>query len=1813
MSIDVVSISIKAESSGIDQATKSLNNLADASDRVEKAVSKVGEVSKSSSDTASQAASAIDKLLVKYQATVDLQGSLVSQQYAYTAAIKGGSEAQQSAAAFLGAEVDAYKALSSAQAEGLAMNKAIDSSYQSLSKQADAYYESQARIAAAAQALNDAGYRAQEYKKLSDAQSEALRMNSALDASYKSLEADANKYYATEAANAQRMRELNAAGYQAMQYEKLKDAKRALSDESKRLASAEAQEKAIIDANKEAGDRFVQSLKLQAESAGLTGKALRDYNAELLRTKAAQLGVTDQTSGFIQKLQDTEKASGHAASGASGITRELIVLGHEASQGQFSRFGGSLIVLGERLDIGGKAVKTFTAALEASGTTAGVLLTTIGAVVIAVGTLAAGLMTWLHSTQAIHEFNKELILTGNSAGTTGEQLYGMADKIGRVNGSIGDARKAVNELAASGRFSVEQIKAITEAAVGLSVYGGQAIDVTIKQFEKLAKDPLASTEKSFHNVSKAAMELDQQLHFLEPSTMQAIINQEDLGKSSEASAIAIKALSETEKDRTEELKKNMTWLGEKAHDLSAGFTNMWNSLWVKQPIVDQLAKLNKELAAITPEQMKGRTGQLKAEDLQNQIADIAVKMSEDQVKADTKAYNSATNTAANIAKVWATSIKERAKGDTMYQQMLEKNLEMEAALRIKDANDELLSVTNMAKRREDIKKLYGDKEKKIRAEGSSGIDAELKAIVAASEEQKKTLEGEVSALEAAYKAKKISVFDYVDQKDTKLKAEQALTTETYAKEVTAILLSEQQANRTASELNILAGKRSELYKKWQDDLAKNSEATLANSNLISDLASKSLAAQIESDKKALASTQATVDKLQDKVNAYKNLPDAIKKAGVTEKQLQDEITGSYINRLKEEQAQLIENNNVEDPLIKARLEFLDQEINKRMLLKNLQNTDEAQQAANKAIQEYNTAWKQANKQIGDDLASAIIDGGGKGWKKLIKDMELAFAKMILRPILEPISSSIASLVTNVGAISPGAVGGSANGAIGLAQTASNIYDMVSKGVTGISSAFTTLSADVADATQFLISGTTNVANGAFATGVGTIASQAAGVAAGHMIGNFIAGDYSVAHGQAVTNVSAIVGSIVGGPIGGAIGGAIGGLINRVFGMGSKNTTSQGISGTISDSGVTGQSYQNWTQKGGLFRSDKSGQDIQALGTDVTNTLASGLTSLKAVSTDFAKNLNVSSNALENYSKTFDITLTSDTTKNQQAITDFFTTMGDDIATKLIPNIADFSKTGETASATLQRLSDTFKATNSVMNLFGIDVDKVFGGIGLESAKARQYLVDLAGGISNLSSQASYFATNFLTDAEKIAPVQRAVSEAFKSLNIPAVSTIEQFKNLVKGIDLSTQAGAQLFENLMQLAPAFKQVVDTTEAAAKAAKDLAAATAQQADEALAAKKAAEDSAFKTLQGVAASDFAVLSKAIAKAKSDAQAAYDAQAAILNAQVSSLSTVSSAINQLVSSLESSLNSMIDSTVLGMSRASAQATLDDVIKTAKSTGVLPTSDSLKGVLSTLNKDASGSFSSYTDYIKDLGITAGKITDLKDLAKDQGTVVDQQLQVAKDQLAQAKVSFDLEIAKQDMLLSFAQQQLDAVNGVQVAVLSLAQALANFNQSSQAAVNYGTSIGAIPTAQAATPDQITSLYQNILHRAPDAAGLAWWENQASTNGATASQIAQGFLQSAEYRALQVNGSHANGLDSVPFDGYTAKLHKGEMVLPAKQAQGVAQGSDMKAVVEAINNLKEDNSSENQAAIGALVFLKKLFQNMTPSGDRIQTYEVGAPT
>jgi tape measure domain-containing protein len=495
---------------------------------------------------------------------------------------------------------------------------------------------------------------------------------------------------------------------------------------------------------------------------------------------------------------------------------------------------------------------------------------------------------------------------------------------------------------------------------------------------------------------------------------------------------------------------------------------------------------------------------------------------------------------------------------------------------------------------------------------------------------------------------------------------------------------------------------------------------------------------------------------------------------------------------------------------------------------DLESKEASKKLADQTLEDQKKTWESIETTAHDTFVS-IFDSGKSAFDRLRDTLKNGLLDLLYQMVIKKWVLNIGASVGMIGmsgmasaAGVDGAAGtGSASGLVGMAQSASNMY----KAVTG---GFSSMSTSVADAVQLgfdkigasnLFSsaapsvniGTGITGNGTAASAAGSAASMAAAYMAGSALNKAISGQYQTGSGfMTAQKVATAVASYINPVLGVAVG-AISGLVNRAFGMGDKNVTATGMSGTLSDGGLSGSTYQKWAQKGGWFRSDKSGTDKTAFDTEVTAQFTQGFAAIKAASAGFATSIGASTASLGGYSKAFDIALTKDAAANEKAIADFFTGVGDEIALRLVPNLAQFNKSGETMSATLQRLAGDFEATNQVAMLLGKNGTSMFGSLGMESATARERLVELAGGVSNLSTQATGFAQNFLTEAERLAPVSEAVATAMGSLGLASVTTREQFKTVVQGLDVTTAAGAQQFASLMALSDAFAQVHPAIEA------------------------------------------------------------------------------------------------------------------------------------------------------------------------------------------------------------------------------------------------------------------------------------------------------------------------------------------------------------------------------------------------------------------
>ncbi len=171
---------------------------------------------------------------------------------------------------------------------------------------------------------------------------------------------------------------------------------------------------------------------------------------------------------------------------------------------------------------------------------------------------------------------------------------------------------------------------------------------------------------------------------------------------------------------------------------------------------------------------------------------------------------------------------------------------------------------------------------------------------------------------------------------------------------------------------------------------------------------------------------------------------------------------------------------------------------------------------------------------------------------------------------------------------------------------------------------------------------------------------------------------------------------------------------------------------------------------------------------------------------------------------------------EDAVTSVLSATMDMITEKALDIVKPYQKMGEGLAETAFRVANDSR----VIDLQLKSVSMVFGSIGVNSIAAREKLLELSGGIENFTASSNYFKETFLTDAEKLAPVQKAVTDELARLGLSAVDSREKFKQLVLSLDLSNAAQQNLYVSLMNLEKGFAAVYDASEEVTLSVKELA---------------------------------------------------------------------------------------------------------------------------------------------------------------------------------------------------------------------------------------------------------------------------------------------------------------------------------------------------------------------------------------------------------
>ncbi|HCN5899297.1 TPA: phage tail tape measure protein [Escherichia coli] len=308
---------------------------------------------------------------------------------------------------------------------------------------------------------------------------------------------------------------------------------------------------------------FIRRLKEQVSAQNLS-------STELLRAKAAQLGVSSAAEVYISKMEKAGKVTHSLGLKSAAARQEIGVLIGEIARGNFGALRGSGITLANRAG-------WIDALMSPKGMAVGGVIGGLAAAVVGLG------KAWYDGQKEGEEFNRQLALTGHYAGITTGQLWTLSRAISGNGITQHAAAGALAQVVGSGAFRGGDIAMVAKAAAQMERSVGQSVSDTISQFKRLKDDPV-----------NAARTLDNELHFLTATQLEQIRVLGEQGRASDAARIAMSALAEETGKRTSDIDNNLNALGSTLQTLS----DWWKQFWDAAMNIGREDSLDAQIAAL---------------------------------------------------------------------------------------------------------------------------------------------------------------------------------------------------------------------------------------------------------------------------------------------------------------------------------------------------------------------------------------------------------------------------------------------------------------------------------------------------------------------------------------------------------------------------------------------------------------------------------------------------------------------------------------------------------------------------------------------------------------------------------------------------------------------------------------------------------------------------------------------------------------------------------------------------------------------------------------------------------------------------------------------------------------------------------------------------------------------------------------------------------------------------------------------------------------------------------------------------------------
>ena len=442
-----------------------------------------------------------------------------------------------------------------------------------------------------------------------------------------------------------------------------------------------------------------------AQVAGLTQTQQNELAAiaDTITLRKEEIALATEAAAAIEA---EAAAAALGVTATSSFTRELLVIFRELTEGRLTYAFASFTRLLSFTNLLGLALNPIT---------------------IGIGLLGFAAVKGAEQVTAL---STALASTGNSAGTSADELETLAQKIGDSGVRTGVAIDALTKLAETGKFTADQITEIGTAASEFADVTGTAVDKVVQEFVKLQGDPV-----------KASVELNNQYHYLTLAVFDQIDALAKQGDTVAAVDAAEKAYADSLKTRADDIKESLGYVQRAWDAIKDAASSAWNAMLgvgKQQTLEEQLAAAQKAAADQEPVLFGefGQTGVAQSQ-AQQRVRDLEAQIAARKAQEAKQATDAATQQQGIAGRQVIDRLEQEFDKRTKLTKALDEEAAAEKALA---AAGKPVSQQEHAQLVADINKRYTQK-----TPGAAGIPGAIE------NQQVKQIQDQLKEIQDAYK------------------------------------------------------------------------------------------------------------------------------------------------------------------------------------------------------------------------------------------------------------------------------------------------------------------------------------------------------------------------------------------------------------------------------------------------------------------------------------------------------------------------------------------------------------------------------------------------------------------------------------------------------------------------------------------------------------------------------------------------------------------------------------------------------------------------------------------------------------------------------------------------------------------------------------------------------------------------------------------------------------------------------------------------------------------------------------------------------